>query len=179
MRRLENMEIYKLTPDEWGTYKQLRLEALREDPQASGDALVEMALAGDGRWQEEFENPKSFILVAREGAKPLAMAVAYQEDGEKMAHVAYVWGVYVKKNQRGQGIGQKIMEALLEELGKNKEIEKSGSQCEHLATFSCASLRKTGLHNCRNFAQRAESRREILRRIYDGEIFEMMLIFEK
>ena len=118
------MEIYKLAASEWETYKNLRLEALREDPQSFGDNFVEMALLGDDHWKEEFENPKSFILVARDGKAPFAMAAAYQEDGEKMQHIAYVWGVYAKKSYRGKGIGRQLMEELLDEIGKTREIEK-------------------------------------------------------
>ncbi|EKD58477.1 MAG: Acetyltransferase [uncultured bacterium] len=118
------MEIYKLNQNDWETYKKLRLEALRESPQAFGDSFVESALLSDNHWKEEFENPKSIIMVARECQEIFAMAAAYQEDGEKMKHIAYVWGVYVKKDYRGKGMGQKMMEALLDEIYAIGEIEK-------------------------------------------------------
>lgn len=118
------MEIYKLTAIDWEIYKKLRLEALRESPQAFGDSFLESAILGDSHWKEEFENQKSFIMVARDGGEPFAMAAAYQEDGEKMKHIAYVWGVYVKKTHRQKGIGQKLMEALLDEISAIGEIEK-------------------------------------------------------
>ncbi|KKQ46169.1 MAG: Acetyltransferase [Candidatus Moranbacteria bacterium GW2011_GWC2_37_8] len=118
------MEIYKLNSSEWEIYRTLRLEALRESPQAFGDCFVESALLSDEHWKEEFENPKSFILVARDGGEPFAMAAAYQEDGEKMKHIAYVWGVYVKKAYRGKGIGKQLMESLLDEIAAIGEIEK-------------------------------------------------------
>jgi ribosomal protein S18 acetylase RimI-like enzyme len=118
------MEIYKLNASEWREYKELRLEAFREDIEAFGQSYGEALELLDEEWQDEFENPKSFILVAREDDKILGMTAAYQEEGEKMKHIAYIWGVYVKKENRGKGIGKLLMESLLEEIEKNKEIEK-------------------------------------------------------
>ncbi len=118
------MEICKLTANDWVEYKKLRLDALKQDCEAFGDSYGESIELSDDEWKKEFESSKSFILVARENGQAFAMAAAYQEDGEKMKHVAYVWGVYVEKNYRRKGIGQKLMEALLDELAKNKAIEK-------------------------------------------------------
>ncbi|EKD46701.1 MAG: Acetyltransferase [uncultured bacterium] len=118
------MEIYKLDASQWREYKELRLEALREDAEAFGMSYAEALSLLDEEWQDEFENRKGFILVASEDSKLLAMIGAYQEEGEKMKHIAYVWGVYVRKEHRGKGIGKMLMESLLEELAKNKELEK-------------------------------------------------------
>lgn len=118
------MEIYKLNASQWQEYKDLRLEALREDSQAFGASYGESLDLLDEEWQDEFENRKGFILVASQDLKLQAMVGAYQEEGEKMKHIAYVWGVYVRKERRGKGIGKMLMESLLEEIAKNKEIEK-------------------------------------------------------
>lgn len=118
------MEIYKLIESDWAEYKELRLEALKNNPEAFGASHEESLRLHDEEWKKEFEDPGSFILVASEGGQIFAMVAAYQEDNVKMQHMAYVWGVYVRKTYRGQGVGQKLMEALLEELAQNKEIEK-------------------------------------------------------
>lgn len=118
------MEIYKLNSSDWKQYKEIRLNALKQNPESFGDSCEESMLLSNNEWKKEFEDSKSFILVGSKNKLAIAMAGAYQEDGEKMKHVAYVWGVYVKKEFRGQGIGKKIMEALLAEITKNKQIEK-------------------------------------------------------
>jgi ribosomal protein S18 acetylase RimI-like enzyme len=118
------MEIYKLSSSDWEEYKKLRLEALQSDPESFGDSYEESSRLHDEEWKKELENPKSHMLVAKEGDSIFAMVAAYQEDNVKMQHMAYIWGVYVRKEYRGQGIGKKLMEKALEELVKNKEIEK-------------------------------------------------------
>ncbi len=121
---LSNIQTYKLSSLEWEQYKDIRLEALREDGEAFGDSYGESLQFNDSHWQEEFENPRSLMLVARDGVKTVALAAAYQEEGEKMRHIAYVWGVYVKKAYRGKGIGKKILVELIEEIKTFKGIEK-------------------------------------------------------
>lgn len=118
------MEISKLTPGEWEQYKQLRLEALKEDGTAFGESYAESSQRSDEEWQRRLTNPKNHIMVARDGDRLFAMAGACQEEGEKVRHIAYAWGVYVNKDYRGKGVGKKLMEALLEEVRKNNEIEK-------------------------------------------------------
>jgi ribosomal protein S18 acetylase RimI-like enzyme len=118
------MEIYKLTPSDWEIYKELRLEALQKDSAAFGDSYEESVRLHDDEWKKELENTKSHMFVARDGGQVIGMVAGYQEDNNKMKHMAYVWGVYVRQSGRGQGIGQKLMEALILELASNKEIEK-------------------------------------------------------
>jgi ribosomal protein S18 acetylase RimI-like enzyme len=118
------MEIYKLTTSDWEIYKELRLDALKENTESFGDSFEESVRHHDDEWKKELENPKSYILVARDYGKVFGMVAGYQEDNLKMRHMAYVWGVYVRHAQRRQGIGRKLMEALISEFSSNKEIEK-------------------------------------------------------
>lgn len=118
------MKIYKLNSEEWQIYKNLRLEALRQVPAAFGASYEESVGRTDHEWREKLENPKSYIFVARDGDDYIGMAAAYQEQGEKMAHIGYVWGVYVRDAYRGQKMGKHLMQAVLDELKNNEEIEK-------------------------------------------------------
>jgi RimJ/RimL family protein N-acetyltransferase len=118
------MEIIKLTPKDWKNLKDLRLEALKEESDAFGSSYEESAAHSDDEWKQKLANPKNpTILVCDEG-QAIGMAGAYQEKGVNLKHIAYIWGVYLRKNYRGKGISLKLMEALLNEIAKNKEIEK-------------------------------------------------------
>ena len=118
------MEIYKLKQDDWKYYRDLRLEALLGDPEAFGESYAETVKRTDKEWKEKMKKTISHIFVAREGDEYFGMAAAFQEQGEKIAHIAYVWGVYLRKAYRGQGIGKQLMQSLLDELQKNNEIKK-------------------------------------------------------
>lgn len=119
------MEIYKLTSNDWKKFKELRLDALKNDSAAFGSSFEEKVNQSDEEWKNVLQKPASHIFIAEEGGNLCGMAAAYQEEGGKVCHVAYIWGVYVKKEYRGQGISKKIMQALLEELQKNGEIAKA------------------------------------------------------
>lgn len=119
-----SIKISKLLPAEWQEYKNLRLEALREDPLAFGASYAEALKRDDNHWQKRSHGPEGIILIARNNGKAIAMAGAYREEGEKLSHIAYVWGVYVNAVYRGQGIGRKLLENLFKEIDKIGGIEK-------------------------------------------------------
>jgi ribosomal protein S18 acetylase RimI-like enzyme len=119
------MEILKLNPSDWEKYKDLRLEALQKDSAAFGSSYEESLKKADEEWKKKIENPKSYIFVARDGDNFFGMAAAYQEEGEKVEHIAYVWGMYVRDSYRGKGIGKKLMQAVLDELQANSKIKKA------------------------------------------------------
>ena len=118
------MEILKLNSKDWKIYKDLRLEALQKDSIAFGSSYEESIKKADAEWQEKVENPRGHIFVAREGEEYIGMASAYEEQGEKVGHIAYVWGVYVRADYRGQKIGKRLMEAVIDELRKGGKVEK-------------------------------------------------------
>lgn len=118
------MEIYKLTPADWKKYKDLRLEALLKDPEAFGESHAKAAKRTNEEWQEKMKDAASYIFVARDDEDYVGMAAAFQEKGEKILHIAYVWGVYLREEYRGRGLGKKLMQAVLDEAKKNSEIKK-------------------------------------------------------
>lgn len=117
------MEIIKLSPEDWEKYKNIRLEALQKDGLAFGPSYEEEAKKKDEEWKATLEKDDSYLFFAEENGEIVGMAAAYQEEGEKVHHVAYVWGVYVREAFRGKGIGKKIMETLLGELKENNVVK--------------------------------------------------------
>ncbi|PJA87494.1 MAG: hypothetical protein CO140_04065 [Candidatus Moranbacteria bacterium CG_4_9_14_3_um_filter_40_7] len=117
------MEIVKLTPSKWEKYKNIRLEALKNDSLAFGTYHAEALKKTEAEWKATLAKPDSYLFFAKEDEELTGMAAAYQEEGEKCKHVAYVWGVYVRAAYRGQGLGKKLMEKLLSALKENKIIK--------------------------------------------------------
>jgi ribosomal protein S18 acetylase RimI-like enzyme len=119
------MEIYKLSPTDWEKFKELRLEALKKNSEAFGSSYKESIKKPDEEWKEKLVDPKSHIFAARDGDDLIGIAAAYQEEGEKIKHIAYIWGVYVRDTHRKKGIGRQLMETILSTLKANPEIEKA------------------------------------------------------
>jgi ribosomal protein S18 acetylase RimI-like enzyme len=118
------MEIFRLSPNGWQIYKTLRLEALREDSQVFSGSYKESLQRSEDEWKKKVNDSRNHIMFGQVGDDIIGMAAAYQEQGEKVKHIAHIWGVYLKRTYRNSENGKKLLEALLNELTSNNEIEK-------------------------------------------------------
>jgi ribosomal protein S18 acetylase RimI-like enzyme len=118
------MEIVKLTPADWKKFKNIRLEALKNESQSFGTTYEEGLKKTVEEWKEPLGKSTSYIFGAEENNELFGLAAAYQENGKKCSHVAYIWGVYVRKSHRRKGIGKKLMVAIIKEL-KSKKVVKA------------------------------------------------------
>jgi ribosomal protein S18 acetylase RimI-like enzyme len=113
------LEIIPLPPAHWQLYRDLRLEALRTEPQAFGASYEENAQKPDDYWQgrlrETAEGVKSWLLFARAEDRLVGMIGAYAPDQTDTIELI---SMYVSPVVRGKGVANALMEALLEALGK-------------------------------------------------------------
>lgn len=115
----EPIQIVRITPELWETYRDIRLRGLREDPQAFARTYAEEAAFPPEKWLERASSPYGFLAVAN--GVPLGIMGTYipDESGER---VAYIVGVFVAREARGKGTGSKLLAAVLEELKKDPTI---------------------------------------------------------
>lgn len=117
-----------LHPARWREAKQLRLEALQEDPPAFGTSYEDALEYADEVWttraKAAFEREGALALYAEVAGTLVGMAGAGWTGRRKTRHVAEVYAVYVKPNHRGEGIGAALVQGLLEELKTLPQIEK-------------------------------------------------------
>ena len=118
------MEIKKIKPEDWKKFRDVRLEALQADSMAFGESYRERLEVSEEETQARITKESNVILIAEENEKPIGMIGANFETKEKISHIAYIWGMYVNKDYRGQSIGRKLFGAILEEIQKNKKITK-------------------------------------------------------
>jgi ribosomal protein S18 acetylase RimI-like enzyme len=100
------------------TAPNLRLEALEQEPQSFAESAeehratsIELAVA---RLREA--DDASFVLGAFLAGELVGMAGFYREKHLKARHKGRIWGVYVRANCRGQGVGRALCSALLEKV---------------------------------------------------------------
>lgn len=114
------IEIRKLHPERWKDFQDLRLEALQSDPLAFSSSYDEEKLLTTDEWKKRVDN----TLFALSNDTPVGMIVYIFNDKIKTNHIANVYGVYVKKEYRGQGIGKQLVEEALKIIQQNAKVSK-------------------------------------------------------
>ncbi|MGD0779329.1 MAG: GNAT family N-acetyltransferase [Dehalococcoidales bacterium] len=111
--------IVKLNEDRWQDYRDLRLESLKNEPIAFSSSYEEEQPTPENIWRERIKN----IWFAIDNNKPIGLAGIFRNNRLKTNHVCEMYGVYLRKEYRGQGIGKKLIETVLAEIQNLKGIK--------------------------------------------------------
>jgi ribosomal protein S18 acetylase RimI-like enzyme len=112
--------VKKLDEANWQDFRDLRLEALKTEPIAFSSSYEEEQFLPEPAWRERIKN----VLFAMSDNKPVGMAANFRDNRIKTNHVCEIWGMYVRKEYRRQGIDKKLLEAVLEEIQNLKGVTK-------------------------------------------------------
>ncbi|WP_370942837.1 GNAT family N-acetyltransferase [Amycolatopsis sp. cg5] len=100
----------ELTSDDWAEWRELRLEALREAPEAFGSKLADWLDAPEPRWRGRLVDVPFNVLAEYEG-KPAGMASGSALDESGTVQLLSMW---VAPFARGQGVADALLEAVVE-----------------------------------------------------------------
>jgi RimJ/RimL family protein N-acetyltransferase len=110
-----------ITPDRFPAWRQLRLRALKDHPDAFGRSYESYAALSFEEASEEFfsrrpgRGPDSETYGAFDAdGKILGAAGVFRESGEKERHRMFLWGMYVAPEARGTGVADALVDALLD-----------------------------------------------------------------
>ncbi|MEM9380114.1 MAG: GNAT family N-acetyltransferase [Planctomycetota bacterium] len=111
----DGVEIRRLGPDDAAAYSALRREMLLDTPAAFGSVPGEDWYDTPESAREEMERPEGeiFAAVGEDGAL-LSVVGLKRQTRTKRGHCAFVWGVYTTPAARGQGLGGRVLDAVLE-----------------------------------------------------------------
>jgi ribosomal protein S18 acetylase RimI-like enzyme len=123
---MASADIRALAPDDAEAYSRLRLESLESDPEAFGTSDVEHRRLSietiRARIAPDPEN--KFVIGAFVDGQLVGSVGLVRETNIKERHKARLWGVYVKANVRGQGLGRRLLTELLHRAARIEGVEQ-------------------------------------------------------
>lgn len=112
--KTEAIQIREVEPAEAQAYQRLRLAALRELPSAFCSTYAEEADTPIAIVAERLAaNANRCVLGAWCDTELVGMLGLQREQLQKLAHKAFIWGVYVAPQVRQRGVGRQLMERAL------------------------------------------------------------------
>ncbi len=109
------MTIRPLEPGDIAAFHALRLRALREHPEAFGQHADEMGTVEEFAARQR-SNPHGFVLGAFEDDALVGTVGVNREAACKVRHRAFIWGMYVRPESAGRGVGRALVERALAEV---------------------------------------------------------------
>jgi len=137
------IEITKLSPDKWKDYRDLRLEALQNEPIAFGASYEEELTLTKEIWQRRIGD----AFFALKDDKPIGMVVIILSDKIKTKHIAHIFAMYVKEEYRNQGIGSKLIARAIEYAEESKDIRKIKISVNPEQSYATKLYKKYGFKN--------------------------------
>ena len=104
------MLLRALTPEDAAAFQALRLRGLQECPEAFASSHEEEVGTPAAEIERRLRpKPDSAIVGAFREGELVALTGVQREGMAKLAHKAFVWGVYVAPEARGNGVGSKVV----------------------------------------------------------------------
>jgi GNAT superfamily N-acetyltransferase len=107
--------VRRFAPHEWRTYRELRLRALADSPDAFGSTHEREAARGDAEWEGRLTTGATahdqMPVVALIDETPVGLGWGRRDEHEPA--VAHLFQVWVAPEYRGQGVGRRITNAVI------------------------------------------------------------------
>jgi RimJ/RimL family protein N-acetyltransferase len=108
------MLVRTLTPEDAVSFIALRLRGLQEQPQAFASSYEEEAPVPLAEIEQRLQpRPGAVVFGAFDGHTLVAVVGLVREAHIKLAHKAFVWGMYVAPEHRREGIGAALLRCAL------------------------------------------------------------------
>lgn len=139
------MQIRSLTPEDASVFQALRLRGLQECPTAFASSFEEEFATPIVEIERRLvPKPDAAIFGAFEDQALLALVGIRREGMVKLAHKAFVWGMYVAPEARGRGVGAELLKYALAYAGTTLRVRQVNLGVNTRNTAAVALYRKLG-----------------------------------
>ena len=122
------MDVRILTEADAGAFWNIRLRALRDDPESFGSSyeeILERGIAGATQSLRKRDTaPDDVTFGAFEGETLVGIAGFRRGEEVKKRHKGVIWGMYVPREMRGKGIGKALLEAAIAHAKTLPQLEQ-------------------------------------------------------
>lgn len=105
---MSEIRVRVLDPDEWDLYRDVRLRALRESPEAFVASAEEEEAFDEAVWKERME--RSRRLLAEDGDEVVGVVSIGAGHRTRNPGAGELFGLWVDPPRRGTGVARKLME---------------------------------------------------------------------
>jgi ribosomal protein S18 acetylase RimI-like enzyme len=103
------MKIRILNGNDADAYRKIRLEGLKNSPEAFGSSYEEEQLDPIDLYKSRLESDTAYTFGAFEKEELAGVVTLVKETKVKLKHKASIFAMYVSPDYRGRGIGKKLM----------------------------------------------------------------------
>ncbi len=104
-----SINIIELIPEDWSSFRAIRLRALEDAPKAFGSTLAREKGYTENEWIQMLEKTSHQAFIARKGTvEPVGLVVAGPYD-----HCAGLYSMWVDPACRGEGIGKALVQSVI------------------------------------------------------------------
>jgi len=116
-----------LMPEDWAAWRDLRIEMLRDAPDAFHADLSEVAPWGEGEWRASIRPLPDARFGLFSGGALAGSACFFREKGAKLAHKGWMTAVYVIPRLGGQGWGRALVRAVIGHAREHVDVLLTGA----------------------------------------------------
>ena len=121
------MEVRILTEADAEAFWNIRLRALRDDPESFGstfEEFLERGIAGVAQGLRKRSTELDDVTFGAFDRTIVGIAGFRREQETKRHHKAVIWGMYVPREARGRGIGKALLQAAIAHAKTLPELEQ-------------------------------------------------------
>ncbi len=107
------MHIRKLTIEEGESLWNLRLQALKDNPEAFATTYEETLTRGKERFIQRIHPQEDAFYLGAFNPDLVGMVYFRRDEGRKSHHKGHVLGMYVQPGSRGKGIGKALLQEVI------------------------------------------------------------------